>query len=65
MPERTVEQIRTELAGERQGLAGELDVLHGELRAVVPVALLGVIALALVPRDSRLRTAVKLLWKVR
>ena len=65
MPERTVEQIRTELAAERRGLAGELDVLHGELRSVVPVALLGVIALALVSRESRLRTAVKLLWKIR
>ena len=61
MPERTVGQIRAELARERRGLAGELDVLRGELREAVPVALLGVIALALVPRDSRLRSAVKLL----
>lgn len=65
MPERTPEQIRLEIASERQGLAGDLDVLHSELRSLVPVALLGVIALALLSRESRLRSGVKLLWKLR
>ena len=65
MPERAPEQIRLEIASERQGLAGDLDVLHSELRSLVPVALLGVIALALLSRESRLRSGVKLLWKLR
>ncbi len=64
MPDRPAEQIRLEIASERQGLAGDLDVLHSELRSLVPVALLGVIALALVSRDSHLRSAVKFLWKL-
>ena len=65
MPERPVEEIRLEIASERQALAGDLDVLHSELRSLVPVALLGVIALALLSRDSHLRSGVKFLWKLR
>ena len=63
--DRTPAQIRSEIDAERQELAGDLDVLHSELRSLVPVALLGVVALALLSRKSHLRTGVKLLWKLR
>ena len=65
MPDRTPAEIRAEIDAERQGLAGDLDVLHSELRALVPVALLGVVAIAVLSRKSHLRTGVRLLWKLR
>jgi len=65
MPDRPVEEIRLEIAAERQGLAGDLDALHDGVRSFVPVALVGLIAAALVFRDKRVLTSgVKLLLKV-
>ena len=55
MPERTPEQIRAEIAAERQELAGDLDMLRSDVRSLVPVVLAGAIALV----------GVKLLWKLR
>jgi hypothetical protein len=64
MPERPVAEIRLEIASEREGLATDLDALHGEVRSVVPVAVAGLIAVALLTREKRLRTGIKLLWKL-
>jgi hypothetical protein len=64
MPDRPVEEIRLEIAAERQGLANDLDGLHGEVRSLVPVAVGGLIAVALLAREKRFRTGVKLLWKL-
>ena len=64
MPDRSVEEIRLEIASERQRLATDLDALHDEVRSVVPVVLGATIALALLLREKRLRKGVKILWKV-
>lgn len=65
MPERRAEEIRQELAAERQRLADDLDALRAEARSLVPVALAGLVAIGLLSRRKGLRTGVKLLWKLR
>jgi len=64
MPDRSVEEIRLEIAAERQGLASDLDALHDEVRSVVPFAVGTLIAVALLSRQKRLRSGFKLLWKL-
>jgi signal transduction histidine kinase len=65
MPERGAEEIRQELAAERQRLADDLDALRAEARSLVPVALAGLVAIGLLSRRKGLRTGVKLLLKLR
>ena len=64
MPDRTVEEIRRDIASERQRLADDLDALHGEARSFVPVAVGGLLALALLSRGKHLKSGVKLLWRL-
>jgi len=64
MPERAVEEIRLEIASERQGLATDMNALQDEVRTVVPVAVTTLIAVALLTRQKRLRSGLKLLWKL-
>jgi hypothetical protein len=64
MPDRPVEEIRLEIAAERQGLANDLDALNDEVRTVVPVAIGTLIAVALLTRKKRLMSGLKLLWKL-
>ena len=64
MPNRPVEEIRLEIAAERQGLANDLDALNDEVRTVVPVAVGTLIAVALLTRKKRLMSGLKLLWKL-
>jgi hypothetical protein len=64
MPDRPVEEIRLEIAAERQGLANDLDALNDEVRTVVPVAVGTLIAVALLTRKKRLISGLKLLWKL-
>ena len=65
MPERGAEEIRQELASERQQLADDLDALRAEARSLVPVVLAGLVAIGLLSRRKGLRTGVKLLLKLR
>ena len=48
MPERGAQEIRTEIAAERQGLDGDLHQLQSELRSLIPVVVAGVAVVALV-----------------
>jgi hypothetical protein len=65
MPDRSVEEIRREIAAQRQRLGDDLDALNDEVRSVVPVVLIGLIASALVFRDKRLLTSgLKVLAKI-
>jgi hypothetical protein len=48
MPERGAEEIRKEIAAERQGLDSDLDQLQSELRSLVPFVIGGVAVVALV-----------------
>jgi len=65
MPERSVAEIRAEIAAERQILADELDVLRGQARSLVPLAVTGVIAIVVCSKGKYLKSGVKLLWKLR
>ncbi len=62
MPDRSVEEIRLEIAAERQALAADLDALHDEARSVVPYAAATLIAVAVLANQKRLRTGFRLLW---
>ena len=48
MSERGVEEIRAEIAVERDGLGQDLDALKVELRSLIPFAVAGVAVIALV-----------------
>jgi hypothetical protein len=64
MPDRSVEEIRLEIASERQALATDLDALHDEVRSIVPLALGTLIAVSLLLRQKRLRSGVRILWRI-
>ena len=53
-----------EIAAERQALATDLDALKDEARSFVPVVLGGLIAVAVIARQQRLRTGIKMLFKI-
>ena len=65
MPERSDEQIRLEIASERQRLADDLTALRKDARLFVPVALGGLVAVGVLSRGKGVRTGLKLLWKLR
>jgi hypothetical protein len=48
MPERGTEEIRKEIAAERQALDSDLDQLQSEMRSLVPFVVGGVAVVALV-----------------
>ena len=64
MPDRPIEEIRLEIAAERQGLANDLDALNNEVGSVVPFAIGTLIAVALLTRKQRLISGLRLLWKL-
>jgi hypothetical protein len=47
VPERTREDIRKEIAAERQGLQDDVGALQTEVRRLVPFLIAGAVALAL------------------
>ena len=63
MPERTAEEIRRELASERQGLADDLDTLHEEAVALKPVVVAGAIGIVLLSQRKRLTSAARFVWR--
>jgi hypothetical protein len=68
MSERESEQIRSEIAAERDLLRDDLDALHGELRWLIllPFLTAGALALVLLLRRRRrqaLRRALKLILR--
>ena len=64
MSERTVEQIRMEMAEERRRLDGDLDELQAEVRSFVPILIAGVIALALFTGGKSLKTGIRVIWRL-
>ena len=65
MADRTAEQIRLEIAGERQRLVDDVAELKREARTTIPVAIAALVVLAVLTRGSGLTRAGKLLWKLR
>jgi Flp pilus assembly pilin Flp len=64
MSSRTAEQIRTEMAEERRRLDDEVGALHAEIRSLVPILAVGVVALALVTGGKGLKTGLRVIWKL-
>jgi hypothetical protein len=65
MADRPPAEIRAEIASERKVLADDLDVLRGQARSLVPLAVAGVVAVALLSKGKYLKSGVELLWKLR
>ena len=64
MSERGVEEIRTEIAAERDGLGQDLDALKAELRSLIPFALAGVAVIALVTFRKGAMSGAKMMWRL-
>jgi hypothetical protein len=64
MSERGVEEIRAEIAAERDGLGQDLDALKVELRSLIPFAVAGVAAIALVTFRKGATSGAKMLWRL-
>ena len=65
MAERTADQIRLEIAGERQRLVDDVAELKSDLRTTIPVAIAALVVLAVLTRGGGLTRAGKLLWRLR
>jgi hypothetical protein len=64
MPERTAEEIRSELAAQRLGLDEDVVALKTELRSLVPFVIAGVVAVAILTRGKGMGTGARLVWKL-
>ena len=64
MPERSAEQIRLEIAAERQRLVDDVAELRRETRIVIPVAAVALVAVAVLTRNKASTRAAKLIWKL-
>jgi hypothetical protein len=65
MPERTKEQVRAEIAAEREALVRDIGGLRQNVASILPFAIGAALLAALVTRSKVARTALKLLWWLR
>ncbi len=61
---RGAEEIRKEIAAERQGLDADLDALQAELRSLVPVVAAGLAVVALVTFRKSTRAGLRMMWRL-
>jgi hypothetical protein len=64
MSERTVEEIRTEIAAERQRLNDDLTALQSEIRSLGVVVAAGLVVVALVTWRKGSRKGVTAVWRL-
>jgi hypothetical protein len=65
MPERSAEEIRLEIAAERQRLAEDVAELRREAKIAIPVAAAALVAVTILSRTKAPTRAAKLLWRLR
>jgi hypothetical protein len=65
MPDRSAEEIRLEIAAERQRLVDDVAELRREARIIIPVAAAGLVAVAILYRSRASVRAARLLWRLR
>jgi hypothetical protein len=65
MPKRTTEQVRAEIAAERQALVGEIGGLRHDVAGVLPYAIGTAFAVAILSRSKTARMALRILWWLR
>ena len=61
---RGTEEIRLEIAAERQRLDDDLSALRAEIRSLVPVVAAGLAVVALVTFRSKTTAGVRMLWRL-
>jgi hypothetical protein len=64
MSDRGVEEIRAEIAAERDGLGQDLAALKAELRSVIPFAVAGIAVVALVTFRKGAMSGAKMMWRL-
>jgi len=64
MSERGADQIRQDIATEREGLNDDLDALKTEVRSLVPVVAAGLAVIALVTFRKGAATGARMLFKL-
>jgi hypothetical protein len=64
MPERSAEQIRLEIAAERQRLADDVAELRREAKIVIPVAAAALLAVTVLSHTKAPTRAARLLWRL-
>ena len=61
---RGTEEIRAEIAAERQQLDADLNALQAELRSLVPVVVAALAVVALVTFRKQARAGLLMLWRL-
>jgi hypothetical protein len=61
---RGAEEIRKEIAAERQGLDADLNALKAEIRSLVPLAVAGLAVVALVTFRKSTRAGLRMIWRL-
>ena len=59
---RGAEEIRKEIAAERQRLDADLNALRSELRSLVPLVVVGLAVVALVTFRKRTSAGLRMIW---
>ncbi len=61
---RGVEEIRREIAAERERLDADLYALQAEIRSLVPLVIAGLVVVGLVTFRKRARAGAHMIWKL-
>jgi hypothetical protein len=61
---RGTEEIRNEIAAERDGLDADLNALRAELRSLVPVVAAGLAVVALVTFRKQAGAGLRMIWRL-
>ena len=61
---RSAEEIRKEIAAERQGLDADLNALQAEIRSLVPLVVAGLAVVALVTFRKSTRAGLRMIWRL-
>ena len=61
---RGTEEIRLEIAAERQRLDDDLSALQAEIRSLVPVVVAGLAVVALVTFRKKTTAGVRMIWRL-
>ena len=62
--QRGAEEIRKEIAAERQRLDADLNALQAELRSLVPLVVVGIAVVALVTFRKRTSAGLRMIWRL-
>jgi hypothetical protein len=60
----SVDEVRKEIAAERQRLNDDLDALQAELRSLVPVVAAGLAVVGLVTFRKSARAGLRMMWRL-